>query len=340
MLSWNFNLQCFRQVFHSNLDNIQIIRKTKSKEFALIINLLYKVVMTSFIILILFLIFFVALIILPSTIKIVRQQEILIIETFGKYSRTLLSGLNFTIPFLDRVVKKISLKAKNLDFNIVAITSDKVSINLDTSLIYQVIPLKAFDVAYKLDNPEHVIKTTVENSIRSYVAKQSHEEILQNRDELTIYLIEHLKTLLESWGYEIISFQIKDVVLPVEITSAMSRVVASKRLQEAAENEASADYIKEVKKAEAQKQSRILQGEGLAGERKAIINGLAESITELQSHTDVSSTSVLNIVMLNQYMDTLRTIGKDDKGNSKVVFLNSTPSAMQDAMTQVSQMIK
>ncbi len=293
----------------------------------------------------LFILFWIALAVLAvlffgSIVRIVKQQEVYIVETLGKYSRNLSSGLNFTIPFLDRISKVISLKAKNLDFNILAITSDKVTITLDTSLIYQVIESRAYDVAYKLEKPEQVIKTTVENSIRAYVAKENHEEILQKRDELTIYLIEHLKVLMEGWGYEILNFQLKDVVLPAEITSAMSRVVASKRLQEAAENEAGAEYIKEVKKAEAQKQARILQGEGLAGERKAIINGLAESITELKTQTEVSSESVLNIVMLNQYMDTLRTIGKDDKGNSKVVFLNSNPSALNDAMNQVSELIK
>lgn len=291
-----------------------------------------------FIVFIIFTIVF-CIIFIASIIRIVKQQEIYIVESLGKYSRSLDSGLNLTIPFIDRIAKIITLKAKNLDFSILAITSDKVTITLDTTLIYQVIPAKAYDVAYKLENPVQVIKTTVENSIRSYVAGQTHEEILQKRDELTVYLIEHLKLQMESWGYEILSFQIKDVVLPSEITQAMSRVVASKRLQEAAENEAIAGYIKEVKAAEAQKQARILQGEGLAGERKAIINGLAESINELKGHTGVSPESVLNIVMLNQYMDTLRTIGKDDKGNSKIVFMNSSPSGLNETMQQVSQLI-
>jgi regulator of protease activity HflC (stomatin/prohibitin superfamily) len=270
-----------------------------------------------------------------ASVKIVKQQELYIIETFGKYSRTLKSGLNLVLPGVELVAKVVSLRTKNMDFSILAITSDKVTITLDTSLIYQVIDSKAYEVAYYLDNPVQVIKSTVENSIRSYVANETHEEILQKRDELTIYLIQHLKVQMEEWGYSISSFQVKDVVLPVEITTAMSRVVASKRLQEAAENEATASYIKQVKEAEAQKQSRILQGEGLAGERKAIINGLASSITELKEQTGVSAQSVLNIVMLNQYMDTLRTIGKDDKGNSKVIFMNSNPSGLNEVAQQI-----
>ena len=283
--------------------------------------------------------FVVVILILLSGIKVVQQQNLYVIEFLGKFNRIIKPGLNVVIPILERVAFVLNLRTQNLDFSIVAITSDKVTITLDTALIYQVIENQAYQVAYTLQNPVAVIKTTVENSIRAYVAQQTHEEILQKRDEITDYLINHLREQMLTWGYQIIGFQVKDVVLPSTITTAMSQVVASKRLQEAAQNEANAEYIKVVKAAEAQKQTRILQGEGLAGERKAIINGLAESIHELSSTTGTSSASVLNVVMLNQYIDMLRTIGRDENGNSKVVFLNSSPSGMSMAMQEMSEMI-
>lgn len=283
---------------------------------------------------------FILLIIILSGIKIVQQQKLYVIERLGQYNRILKPGLNLTIPLLERVAFVLNLRTQNLDFSIVAITSDKVTITLDTALIYQIIQEQAYAVAYNLQNPVSVIKTTVENSIRAYVAQQTHEEILQKRDELTIYLVEHLREQMQNWGYQIIGFQVKDVVLPQSITSAMSQVVASKRLQEAAQNEANAEYIKAVKSAEAQKQTRILQGEGLAGERKAIVNGLAESIQELTSVAGTSAETVLNVVMLNQYIDMLRTIGKDENGNAKVVFLNSSPSGMSGTIQELSEMIK
>ena len=283
--------------------------------------------------------FIVVIIILLSGIKVVQQQNLLVIEFLGKFNRIVKPGLNIVIPIFERVAFVLNLRTQNLDFSIVAITSDKVTVTLDTALIYQVIENQAYQVAYTLQNPVAVIKTTVENSIRAYVAQQTHEEILQKRDEITDYLINHLREQMLTWGYQIIGFQVKDVVLPSTITTAMSQVVASKRLQEAAQNEANAEYIKVVKAAEAQKQTRILQGEGLAGERKAIINGLAESIHELSSTTGTTSESVLNVVMLNQYIDMLRTIGRDENGNSKVVFLNSSPSGMSVAMQEMSEMI-
>jgi regulator of protease activity HflC (stomatin/prohibitin superfamily) len=277
--------------------------------------------------------------ILINGVRVVKQQSMLVIERLGQFDRVLKPGFHIIIPILERVVYTLNLRTQNLDFSIVAITSDKVTITLDTSLIYQILPNEAFAVAYNLQNPVQVIKTTVENSIRAYVAKQSHEEILEKRDELTIYLIDHLTDQMLRWGYQINNFQIKDVVLPKAITDAMSSVVASKRLQEAAENQANAEYIKVVRSAEAQKQTRVLQGEGLAGERKAIINGLAESIQDLTTATGTSSESVLNIVMLNQYIDMLRTVGRDENGNSKIVFLNSNPSGMSNIVQELSSMI-
>jgi regulator of protease activity HflC (stomatin/prohibitin superfamily) len=287
-----------------------------------------------------FVVIFLFLVLFVLGLKIVQQQQLLMVERLGKFNRVLKPGLNFILPFLESVAVSLNLRTQNLDFSILAITSDKVTITLDTTLIYQILPDQAYAVAYNLQNPVTVIKTTVENSIRAYVAKQSHEEILQKRDELTIYLIEHLTEQMLQWGYQINNFQVKDVVLPESITTAMSRVVSSKRLQEAAENEAKAEYIKTVKAAEAQKQTRILQGEGLAGERKAIINGLAQSIEEMTNSTGTSSETVLNVVMLNQYIDMLRTIGKDSTGNTKIVFLNGSGSGLNEAMQQFSELVK
>lgn len=277
--------------------------------------------------------------VLVNGVRIVKQQSMLIVERLGQYDRVLKPGFHIIIPILESIVYTLNLRTQNLDFSIISITSDKVTITLDTSLIYQILPNEAYAVAYNLQNPVQVIKTTVENSIRAYVAKQSHEEILEKRDELTIYLIGHLTEQMLSWGYQINNFQIKDVILPKAITDAMSSVVASKRLQEAAENQANAEYIKVVRAAEAQKETRVLQGEGLAGERKAIINGLAESIQDLTVATGTSSESVLNIVMLNQYIDMLRTVGRDESGNSKIVFLNSNPSGMSTIVQELSSMI-
>lgn len=280
---------------------------------------------------------FFILILLISSIKIVNQQTVLIVETLGKFSRVLHPGINFIIPVIQQIRSKAVLFGQNVDFTIVAITSDKVTIRLDTTLIYHIKPDKVAESYYSLADPISVMKTTIENSIRSYVALQTHEEILQKRDELTTYLVDHLREKFESWGREIDAFQIKDVVLPKEITDAMSKVIASKRLQEAAEFEANAKKIQLVKAAEAEREARKLSGLGVAEEREAIVNGLKDSIENMRSATGAQTTSVMNVVMLTQYMDTLKAVGLAP--NSKVVFMNSTPGGLDDALKQMYGLI-
>ena len=273
-------------------------------------------------------------------IHIVRQQTAFTVETLGKYSRVLMPGFNLIIPFVEVKARKINLSTMTLDCPIVAITSDKVNIKIDTALVYQVIQTKIYEAAYSLDNPVVTIRSLIDNSIRAFVATQTHEEVIRSRDEMTHYLMENLTVQLDKFGYSIDSFQFRDITLPKEITEAMSRVVASKRLQEAAFNEAQAEYIRTVRTAEAQKQTRLLQGEGLALERKAITEGLAQSIQEMQAITGVNAESLTNIVLANQYIDMLKTITTDKSGNTKTVFLNPSVSSVSDILQQFSALQK
>ncbi|GAB4140976.1 MAG: stomatin-like protein [Patescibacteria group bacterium] len=278
------------------------------------------------------------ILILVLGIKIVEQQSVLIIETLGKFSRILRPGFNIIIPVIQRVRAKVSLFVQNLEFSIVAITADKVTVTLDTTLVFKVMENKVSESFYTLSNPISVMKSTIENSIRSFAATQTHEEILQKRDEMTEYLVEHLREKFENWGREIIAFQVKDVVLPAQITSAMSQVIASKRLQEAAEFEANAEKIKVVKAAEAERESRKLSGIGVAEEREAIVNGLKISIENMKESIGVDTNSVMNVVMLTQYLDMLKSIS--NQPNSKIVFLNSSPGNLDEIIKQIYGMIK
>ncbi len=273
-----------------------------------------------------------------SSVKIVKQQTAYTVETLGKFSRVILPGLNLVVPLIEMTAKKVNLATIALDIPILAITSDKVNIKIETTLIYKVIPTKVYQAAYSLDNPVNTIKALIDNSIRAFVATQTHEEVIRARDEMTHYLEANLTSKLESYGFAIESFQFRDINLPLEITEAMSRVVASKRLQEAAQNEAEANFIKQVREAEATKETRRLQGEGLAQERQAIINGLAESVKELQMATGVTSEGVMNMVLLNQYIDMLR--GAGNTGGNKVVFLNPSPNTLSDISQQLMALMK
>lgn len=275
--------------------------------------------------------------VLLSSIKIVKQQTAYTVETLGKFSRVIYPGFNLVMPIIENTGRKVNLSTMTLDCPILAITSDKVNIKIDTSLIYKVIPSLVYQAAYSLDTPIITIRSLIDNTIRAFVATLTHEEVIRSRDEMTHYLIENLTNKMQEFGYQIDSFQFRDIVLPTEIMEAMSRVVASKRLQEAAHNEAEADYIRRVREAEAQKQTRLLQGQGIALERRAIIEGLSESVKELRMATGVTSESVMGMVMLNQYIDMLRVIGSKD--GSKTVFINPSPNGMNEIMQQASELI-
>ncbi|BDQ04590.1 MAG: membrane protein [Candidatus Dojkabacteria bacterium] len=270
---------------------------------------------------------------IASSVKIVNQQSVMVVETFGKFSRVLYPGINFIIPVIQQVRAVLNLYLQNLDVKIVAITSDKVTVVLDATLVYKIREDKVAEAYYAVGDPIAVMKSTIENSIRSYVANQTHEEILQKRDELTQYLTDHLKDRFEEWGRMIYAFQIKDVSLPEEITSAMSKVIASKRLQEAAEFEANANKILKIKAAEADREARRLSGLGVAEERSAIIDGLKSSVENMQNATGADISQVMNIVMLTQYMDTLKTLGNSQ--NSKIIFVNANPGSIDEIMQNI-----
>jgi len=239
---------------------------------------------------------FILFISLISSFRTVQQNHVQLVERFGKFSRALDPGLQILTPFLEKVVADIDLAMQNLNFEADAVTKDKVVIKIKANLIYSVDRASVTEFYYKLSNPVETLSSYVENYVRSYVSSQTHEELLERREEISEYLIDHLDEKMMVWGMKITSFQVMDIVFPLEITGAMSKVVASERLKEAAQNEAESEKIKVVKEAEAEKESRILLGEGVAGERRAIIDGLKMSIDEMNDIPDLNTDEVENVV--------------------------------------------
>lgn len=280
-------------------------------------------------------IFFVLVMTLFSSLRIVRQNHVQIVEFLGKYSRTLNPGLNILVPFFDRVVANVNLAYRNQIFDVDTVSSDKVIVKLKANLIYGVELEKVVDYHYKLVNPLETLSSFVENYVRSFVSTQTHEELLSKREELSEYLILHLEDKMKNWGMKINSIQVMDISFPSDITDAMSKVVASQRLKEAATNEAEAQKIKVVKQAEAEKESRILMGEGVAGERRAIVDGLKSSIDDMKKIKDLDTNEVMNLVVISQYFDTVKSIGESQ--NTKVLFINPAPQGAEDMVASLTK---
>lgn len=290
--------------------------------------------MEGFIVLIVFggIFFFIVLI---ANIRIVSQNTVYVIEYLGSFSRIMEAGLNFKIPFLEGVACQVSLRQQNFAIQGKYPSKDKVIVDMDTNLIYTVTPttdgIKRY--TYALENRDQSIAAIVENSLRTYVAKETHEGILEKKEELAIHIRNDVSRQFEEWGIHINSFQITNVSFPKQITDAMSEVVASEQLRKAAENKGEAVKIRSIKESEAERERKRLQGEGIALEREAIAHGLEHSVAIVQSATNQSPTEILAILTLTQYLDTLKNIGTSD--NTKVLFVETNINKSTDMMQQM-----
>jgi regulator of protease activity HflC (stomatin/prohibitin superfamily) len=269
-------------------------------------------------------------------IRIVGQNTVLVIEFLGKFNRTMGAGLNYKIPLLERVAENVSLRQQNFAINGLYPSNDKVIIDVSTNLIYSVDSgldgVKKF--VYSLSNRNQSIGAVIENSLRTYIAKETHEGILEKKEELAAHIRTDVEKQFSEWGMIIYSFQITGVSFPATITQAMSEVVASEQLKKAAMNKGEATKIQAVKEAEGERERKRLQGEGIAMEREAIAKGLKESIDIVRGSTNQSSAEILALLTLTQYLDTLKTIGTAD--NSKVIFLDTNVNKTSDLMQQLT----
>ena len=271
---------------------------------------------------------------LLSSIRIVQQNTVYVIEMLGKFNRIMTAGLNFKIPILERVAEKVTLRQQNFTLKNVYPSKDKVIVDIATNLIYSVDPdeesVKKY--TYSLVSREQSIGAIIENSLRTYVAKETHEGILEKKEELASHIRVDLEKQFGEWGMIISSFQITEVSFPATITQAMSEVVASQQLMKAAANKGEATKIQAVKEAEAEKERKRLQGEGIALEREAIATGLRQSVEIIKQATGQSNVEIMAILTLNQYLDTMKSIGVTP--NTKVLFLDSSAGKTGDLMKQ------
>jgi regulator of protease activity HflC (stomatin/prohibitin superfamily) len=269
-----------------------------------------------------------------SSVRLVQQNTVYVIEFLGRFNRIMTAGLNFKIPLLERVAEKVTLRQQNFALKNVYPSKDKVIVDIATNLIYSVETtvegVKKY--SYSLVNRNQSIGAIIENSLRTYVAKETHEGILEKKEELASHIRIDLERQFSEWGMLISSFQITEVSFPPTITQAMSEVVASQQLMKAAANKGEATKIQAVKEAEAEKERKRLQGEGIALEREAIATGLRQSVEIIKLATGQDNTEIMAILTLNQYLDTMKSIGVTP--NTKVLFLDSSATKTGDLMKQ------
>jgi regulator of protease activity HflC (stomatin/prohibitin superfamily) len=271
-----------------------------------------------------------------SSLRIVEQNTVAVVEFLGKYRRTMGAGINILIPLFERVRERVTLRQQNFALNGNYPSKDKVIVTVGTNLIYAANAVEEDGVkryVYSLDDRKQSIAAAIENSLRTYIAKETHEGILEKKEELAEHIKLDLEKQFDEWGMLIKSFQITEVTFPIAISDAMSQVVASEQLRKAAENKGEAVKIQAIKEAEAEKERKRLQGEGIALEREAIANGLKESFDIIGKATGKGTMDVMALLTLTQYLDTIKTIGSSD--NTKTIFLDSGVGKTNEILKQL-----
>ena len=284
-------------------------------------------------------ILFLVILLIASGLYVVRQQTVAIIERFGKYQLTSASGIHLRLPFgIDKIAARIQLRLLQSEIIVETKTKDNVFVTLNVATQYRVNEQNVTDAYYKLMRPEAQIQSYIEDALRSSVPKLTLDELFEKKDEIALEVQHQVAEEMSTYGYIIVKTLITKVEPDAEVKQSMNEINAAQRKRVAAQELANADKIKIVTAAEAEAEKDRLHGVGIAQQRKAIVDGLAESIMELKG-TNVSLTEeqIMSILLTNQYLDSLNTFAQH--GNSSI-FLPANPEGAEVIRTQVMSALK
>jgi regulator of protease activity HflC (stomatin/prohibitin superfamily) len=269
-----------------------------------------------------------------SSFFTVNTAQLAIITRFGKFLRVAEPGLNWKAPYFDTVAGLVSLRVNQINLTMETKTRDNVFVTIPISVQNRVRPEKVYDAFYKLSDPVAQIKSYVEQVILGHVPSMTLDEVFASQASIALAVKQELDADMAAFGYEIVNVLVTDIVPDQKVKSAMNDINAAQREQVAATARGEADKILVVKKAEAEAESKALQGQGIANQRRAIVEGLQSSIEQFQKAVEgTTSRDVMQLVLVTQYFDTLKSIGESDKTNT--LFLSHSPSAVKEVSDQI-----
>lgn len=290
------------------------------------------------------------IIVVFSSFVTVQQGNIAVTTIFGKYNRILYPGLNFKIPLIEQIFKRISIQNRSVELEFQAITMDQANVYFKSMLLYAVVnnmeeTIK--NVAFKFVDDRSFMQSlirTIEGTMRGFVATKKQSEILALRKEITEHVKEQIDITLEEWGFHLIDLQLNDITFDEEIIKSMSRVVASNNLKAAAENEGQALLITKTKAAEAdgnaikisanaEREAAQMRGQGVALFREEVAKGMNQAAREMKdANMDIS------VILFSMWTEAVRQMAQEGKGN--VIFLDGSPENMQRTMNQLLAFVK
>ncbi|WP_189662997.1 SPFH domain-containing protein [Polaribacter sp. IC073] len=259
-----------------------------------------------------------------ASIFTVKQQTAAILERFGKFHSIRQSGLHLKIPLIDKVAGRLSLKIQQLDVIIETKTLDDVFVKLKVSVQYKVVTEKVYDAFYKLDYPHDQITSYVFDVVRAEVPKMKLDDVFVKKDDIALAVKAELNDAMMDYGFDIIRTLVTDIDPDPQVKIAMNRINAADREKTAAQYEGDAQRILIVEKAKAEAESKRLQGQGIADQRREIARGLEESVDVL-NRVGINSQEASALIVVTQHYDTLQSIGSET--NSNLILLPNSPQA-------------
>ena len=279
-----------------------------------------------------YIILFFVFLLIASGLFIVKQQTAAIIERFGRFLVIRQPGLHIKIPFIDRIAARLSLKILQLDVIVETKTKDDVFVKLKVSVQYKVLPEKVYDAFYKLDFPQDQITSYVFDVVRAEVPKMKLDDVFEKKDDIANAVKGELNDAMINYGYDIIKALVTDIDPDQQVKEAMNRINAAEREKVAAQYEGDAARILIVEKAKAEAESKRLQGQGIADQRREIARGLEESVDVL-NNVGINSQEASALIVVTQHYDTLQSIGEET--NSNLILLPNSPQAGSDMLNNM-----
>jgi regulator of protease activity HflC (stomatin/prohibitin superfamily) len=267
----------------------------------------------------------------------VPQDKIYAVEHFGSFQKVIGSGLSIVgcdvggccISF-----RSITKRVEQNDVFVETKTKDNVFVLVKVSVQQQVIPEQAESAIYKLANVSAQIDSYVSDVVRSFVPKMALDEAFEEKDKISSAVNDALTKSMHEYGFQIIKALVTELKPSQDVMNSMNEINKQKRLRDAAMMASEAEKIRVVKKAEADCEAARLQGEGIAKQREAIVDGLKRSVTSGTSE-QLSSDKVSELLLITQYFETLKEIGANSKSNS--VFIPHSPA---DGVKDISAQIR
>jgi regulator of protease activity HflC (stomatin/prohibitin superfamily) len=263
----------------------------------------------------------------------VKQQTNAIIERFGKFISIRQAGLQFKIPIIDVIAGRINLKIQQLDVNVETKTKDDVFVHLKISVQFQILAENVYDAFYKLQYPHDQLTAYIFDVVRAEVPKMKLDDVFEKKDDIAHAIQRELKEAMLGYGYDIVKALVTDIDPDSQVKAAMNRINAAEREKVAAQYEGDAQRILIVERAKAEAESKKLQGQGIANQRREIARGLEESV-EVLNKAGINSQEASALIIITQHYDTLQAVG--ERNNSNLIMLPNTPSAASNMLNDMT----